>query len=368
MRVLSPILQRVVYPALATVGFFHWRVVSPLRVITYHGVLPDTYRSADRFLDNTLVSVESFRSQLALLKKHYNVISPERFLGWLRKAKNLPERAVLLTCDDGLLNNLTTMAPVLQEEGLQCLFFVTGGSAGNTPEMLWYMELYLMMAEVRGTHPPVDWQGTRIPAIPADRGERIACWLQLLKTLSRFDAMGRRDFLCEAARWWGLDSEWKRKFLDDPLLRQRFQLLCAPDLRRLADAGMTIGAHTMSHPVLTEQLPELARAEIADCRPLLGKCSGQPVWALAYPFGDPASVGNREYQFAESAEYQCAFLNVGGSVGEAFSRFALPRIHVTGEMSLPAYEAHSSGFHDALQRMFRRGLKPNRGRSHAALF
>jgi peptidoglycan/xylan/chitin deacetylase (PgdA/CDA1 family) len=354
MRLLSPILQRVVYPAVAKVGYFHWRSSSPLRVITYHGVLPEGYRSADRFLDNTLVSLASFRSQLALLKRHYNVISPERFLGWLRKLEALPERAVLLTCDDGLLNNLTIIAPVLQEEGLQCLFFVTGGSAGNTPAMLWYVELYLMLIEARGTHQPFERRGVLIPGIPADQLERMACWLQLVKTLSRFDGVERLDFVGEAARRWDLDSEWKRKYLDDPLLRQRFQLLCTEEVRQLAEAGMTIGAHTISHPMLAEQSADLARAEIADCRTTLERCSGQPVWALAYAFGNPASVGNREYQLAESAGYECAFVNVGGPVGKTFSRFALPRIHVTGEMSLPVYEAHISGFHDCLQRRLRR--------------
>jgi len=353
MRLLSPLLQRVIYPALGKAGYFHARSGSPLRVLTYHGVLPEGYRIADPFLDNTLVSVASFRAQLALLRRHYNLISPEFFLAWLRKQETLPERAVLLTCDDGLLNNLTTMVPILQEEGLQCLFFVTGGFSGDTAEMLWYVELYLMLNEAKGNHQPAEWRGTSIPKIPTDRKQRIACWLQLLRILSRFDAAGRYEFLHEAAAWRNLGPEWKRKFLDDPLLRQRFQLLGAGDLRQLAAAGMTIGTHTMSHPILAEQPADLARAEISDCRAQLERCSGQTIWVLAYPFGDPTSVGDREYSLAESAGYECAFLNVGGAVGKSFSRFSLPRIHVTAEMSLPVYEAHISGFHDSLRRRSR---------------
>src|SRR6516164_8890512 len=122
MRLLSPILQRLVYPAMGKVGYFHSRASAA--VITYHGVLPAEYRSTDAFLDNTLVSIDAFRSQLSLLKQHYNVISPELFLEWIHGTEKLPPRAVLLTCDDGLLNNLTVMTPILQEYGLQCLFFV----------------------------------------------------------------------------------------------------------------------------------------------------------------------------------------------------------------------------------------------------
>lgn len=354
MRALSPILQRVVYPALGKVGYFHLNATSSVRVITYHGVLPEEYRSVDPFLDNTLVSVSSFRWQLELLKKHYNVISPEQFLLWIRGQDQLPERAVLLTCDDGLLNNLTTMVPILQEKGLRCLFFVTGRSAGNIPDMLWYVELFLVLMKARGNHQAVDWQGTLIPAISTDRGQRLARWLLLITALSRMNSHKRVDFLREVPRMWGVDPEWKRAYLDDELLRQRFQLLHGAELRQLADAGMTIGAHSMSHPSLSAQGDDLASAEITDCRALLQRCAGQSVWAIAYPFGDPASVGSREYQLAEKAGYECAFVNVGGGVDVSSSKFSLPRIHVTTEMTPPVYEAHISGFHSSLQSWFRR--------------
>ena len=137
-------------------------------------------------------------------------------------------------------------------------------------------------------------------------------------------------------------------------MRQRFQVLGAEDLKQLTDAGMTIGGHTLSHPMLSEQSDELARAEIRDCRLVLQRATGQPVWALAYPFGDPGSVGDREYQFAEDSDYDCAFVNVGGAINAACPRFALPRIHVTAEMSLAVYEAHVSGFHGSLQQRFRK--------------
>ena len=92
MRLLSPILHRVIYPVLGSVGYFHSRPLAPVTAITYHGVLPAEYKSEDAFLDNTLVSEAAFRSQLRLLKKHYNVISPESFLRWLGKLEELPER------------------------------------------------------------------------------------------------------------------------------------------------------------------------------------------------------------------------------------------------------------------------------------
>jgi peptidoglycan/xylan/chitin deacetylase (PgdA/CDA1 family) len=353
MRVLSPILHRVIYPALGSVGYFHSRRVAPVTVITYHGVLPAGYVSADSFLDNTLVTEGAFRSQLRLLKKHYNVISPDEFLLWLRKGGNLPERAVLLTCDDGLLNHLNVMVPILREENLRCLFFVTGSFLESTPSLLWYVELYLLLMQAPRRDEPILLHGISIPEISADPGERRVLWLTLLKKLSRVDAGARRSFLAAAAAGLGLKSSWRTRYLDDPLLRCRFQLMQLRELQQLAEVGMSVGAHSLSHPTLAEQSVELARAEIAECRKALEESLGLQVWAIAYPFGDPASVGAREYKLAEEAGYACGFVNVGGVLDRVSSRFRFPRVHVTAEMSLWVYEAYVSGFHERLHAKFR---------------
>jgi peptidoglycan/xylan/chitin deacetylase (PgdA/CDA1 family) len=356
MRLLSPILHRMIYPVLGSVGYFHSHPGAPVTVITYHGVLPVGYKIFDAFLDNTLVTVASFRAQLQLLKRHYAVISPDEFLLWLREGRGLPEKAVLLTCDDGLLNHLRVMLPILQEEELKCLFFVTGSSLGNTPEMLWYVELYLLLLQARPQDKPLRLQGILIPQISADLGQRRSLWLELLRTVSRASTVARRSFLKEAAEKLGLQPSWKARYLGDSLRRNRFQVLQLPELKQLADAGMTIGAHTMSHPALVDQSVEFARAEIAECREALELSLGRPVWAIAYPFGEPSSVGTREYRLAEEAGYECAFVNVGGVLNPVSARFALPRVHVTAEMSVSVYEAYISGVHDALRNRLRSRL------------
>jgi peptidoglycan/xylan/chitin deacetylase (PgdA/CDA1 family) len=349
----SQLIHRMVYPTLGNVGYFHFHPTAVVNVITYHGVLPENYNSEDSFLDNTLVSADAFRSQLKLLKEYYNVISPDQFLRWLLDAEPVPERAVVLTCDDGLVNHLASMLPILLEEKLQCLFFVTGASLSETPAMLWYTELYLMLMEAQEQGDRIALQGTVIPRLAADAGQRRSVWLGLLKTLSRIDAERRSSFIAEVGVRLGLQTSWKTRYLDDPALRSRFQLLRLPELKQLVDAGMTLGAHTLSHPALSELSPDLARAEIAECRGALETSLGQPVWAIAYPFGDPASVGAREYRLAEEAGYECGFVNVGGGLKSQSPRFALSRIHVTAEMSLEVYEAYISGFHDALRSRFK---------------
>ena len=356
MRVLSPILGQVVYPVLGKAGYFRSRASAS--VVTYHGVLPPGYRVSDPFLDDTLLTAEAFRSQLRLLKKHYNAVPPEQFRQWLAGSQPLPERAVLLTCDDGLMNNLSVMLPILQEEEAQCLFFVTGSSASDDSRMLWYVELYLMLMERGRQGGDFAWREIRVPEAAADPAKRRLQYLELMNQISGLSFEDRTDFLQEFARRWGFAESWKSRYLCDPLQRQRFQLLDAAGVKRLVDGGMTVGAHTVSHPALSQQPESLARAEVADSKCQLERCTGQAVWALAYPFGNATSAGDREYALAQDAGYECAFMNIPGTLGEG-RRFSLPRVHMTSAISLGAFEAHVSGFHENLRsRMRTAGAAP----------
>ena len=118
---------------------------------------------------------------------------------------------------------------------------------------------------------------------------------------------------------------------------------------------MTIGAHTLSHPMLSQQPPERAYAEISESRVRLEAALQKPVWAFAYPFGDPPSVTPQVLAMPEKAGYEAAFMNFGGGLGAELPPFALPRVHVTAGMSLGEFEAHVSGFYLRLQKRAGRG-------------
>src|SRR5437660_12896465 len=124
MRIVSPLLKRAVYPLLARAGAFRRLSAEGLAVVTYHGIRPAGYEPVDPTLDGNLIRADMFRRQLQLLKAHYSLISREEMLRWRAGGAELTPRAVLLTCDDGLLNNLTEMLPIIDEETLRCLFFV----------------------------------------------------------------------------------------------------------------------------------------------------------------------------------------------------------------------------------------------------
>lgn len=348
MRIVSPLLKRVVYPALSMAGAFRRTSASGLAIVTYHGVIPSGYQPIDTSLDGNLLSAETLRRQLRRLKTHFNVVTPEDVLGWRRGGK-LPERAVLITCDDGLLNCLTDMLPVLQEEKVGCLFFVTGASARESRTILWYEELFLLLLHAPEGLLEVSDGGIVIRGELASREDRRTLWRNSVNRLLLVDSVGRGSFL-EAFR-----DHVGITLLPDlgdnkSVSCRRYGMMTRTEVRQLAAAGMSIGAHTMSHLVLSQMPADAAFADIIQSRTRLEAALERPVWAFAYPFGNPESVTPEVLAMPRRAGFEAAVLNYGGGLGNSLPGFALPRIHVTEEMSLAELEAHVSGFYTRLQR------------------
>ncbi len=82
MRIVSPFLRRIFYPALSAAAVFRRTSASGLAVVTYHGVIPTGYEVVDQAFDGNLVTAETLRQQLRLLKTHYDVISPDDVRAW----------------------------------------------------------------------------------------------------------------------------------------------------------------------------------------------------------------------------------------------------------------------------------------------
>jgi peptidoglycan/xylan/chitin deacetylase (PgdA/CDA1 family) len=355
LRFVSPALKHIVFPLLSKSGYLRHAAGAGPAIVTYHGVFPAGYKVRNPALDGNLVHADSFRRQLQLLKKHYQVISPEDFLHWLEGDLTLPPRSILLTCDDALRNTLTEVVPILREHGLRCLFFATGASAEKTPasHMLWYEELYLMLLQAS------DPISLSLPEAGISTGTIVAnqkhsCWWNLVELLSQFDGQSRLGFLDQIREQLGLVEDWRSRFVEDSTLAARFLILDRNGLQQLTAAGMTIGAHSLSHPILARAPEELAWREISESRSVMENALGQMVWAFAYPFGNAATVTSRDLKSVEQAGFRCAFTNVGGGFGATangskINRFALPRVHVTADMSLSEFEAHISGFYRSLR-------------------
>lgn len=345
MRFVSPLLKHVVYPGLSRTGYLRRSAQAGPVAVTYHGLLPEGYTPQGTMLDGHLVTADAFRSQILLLRSRYNLVDPEQFRLWCQGQTELPPRSVLLTCDDGLLNNLTDMLPIIHELPAPFLFFVTGASASAAPGMLWHEQLELWRPRMKGRISlQMPWR--QEPYVAQGVKQARSLWLELRRRLSAFDLHRRMEILEDMRIQIGISADWQAEYSQNESLRRRFFMLNREQLQVLANAGIVIGAHTLSHPMLSQMTDDLALREISESRSKIEEAIGTKVWALAYPFGNDEAVRPREAMLARRAGFECAFLNVEAGSGD---KFMLPRIHVSADMTLAELEAHVSGFYRAVR-------------------
>jgi len=99
-----------------------------------------------------------------------------------------------------------------------------------------------------------------------------------------------------------------------------------------ADPLVTIGAHSITHCNLAAQSEAIASKELTVGRARIEDVLQRPVTHLAYPYGDRAAAGAREFALAGTAGYKTAVTTRPGMVfpENAGHLTALPRVSLNG--------------------------------------
>jgi len=93
-----------------------------LPVIMYHSILKDPERAG-----SYVVSPETVENDFKFLKdKGYTSVLPAELFEMIKKGDSLPQKPVMITFDDGFLNNLTYVLPLLEKYDLKAVVSVVG--------------------------------------------------------------------------------------------------------------------------------------------------------------------------------------------------------------------------------------------------
>jgi peptidoglycan/xylan/chitin deacetylase (PgdA/CDA1 family) len=114
----------------------------------------------------------------------------------------------------------------------------------------------------------------------------------------------------------------------------RKPLMTAGQLRAWHDGGMEIGAHTRSHPHLTQCTDAQLREEIAGSKADLEDVLGAPVTQFCYPYGD---MDDRVADVTQACGYLAATTTRRGRARIGTDLWRLPRIQVARHHLLPQF-------------------------------
>lgn len=106
-------------------------------ILMYHYV-DATPPPAGPYADSLTVRTKDFKAEMTyLVANGYHTVSLSDVYLAMAGRKRLPGKPVVLTFDDGGLDNFTVAFPVLEQHGLTATFFVITGRVGKEGQMEW---------------------------------------------------------------------------------------------------------------------------------------------------------------------------------------------------------------------------------------
>ncbi len=219
-----------------------------------------------------VLGMQQFEEQVSFLAREYQPLSLSELVAGLQRKAPIPDRAVVLTFDDGYRNNLVLAAPILRHYGVPATFFITTGLIG-TNQWMWAYEcehIFHQYPQKRiresARHPVIE----RICSLGLPNQVAMLACVEYLKTVPHDEL---REVVARLREQLPVELDEENRFLS------------WNEVRRLRDDGFEIGAHTETHPILSRlPLTEVER-ELTVCQDVLERELGAKRRFFAYPNG-----------------------------------------------------------------------------------
>jgi len=277
---------------------------NPLSILIYHRVLPeyDPMRPTE-------ITAAEFEKQMSLLSKLFNLIPLSTAITQLQE-NALPPQAVCITFDDGYADNYTVALPILKKYNFNATFFIASGFLDGG--CMWND---IIIEAMRDTPlDQLDLKKIDLGNVPlTSTSQRYTGAQQLISKLKYLPHQQRTDFvehIVDAAK----------VVVPDNLM------LSTESLQKLSGSGMTIGGHTVSHPILTSLTDAEVEKEIIEGKQQLESITSSALDLFAYPNGVPGQDFTLNHsQIVKNAGFNAAVSTQWGVSTAKTNRYQLPR-------------------------------------------
>ena len=268
-----------------------------LIILNYHRV----GNAADTPYDSGTFSAtpEELDSQLAYLKRRFNMATLETALDML--TGDAPRRtSVLITFDDGYLDNYTLAFPILRKHGVEGVFFLPTAFVG-TGRLPWWDAIAYMIKKSRKKSIALDYPHPATFDLENDGAAPVS--MQILHAFIQPAVKDPARFItdlekaCETAR---PERSAERLFLS------------WEEAREMQRCGMAFGSHTDTHEVLSKLSRERQREEVFRSREILERELDRRIDTLAYPVGQRYCFSPDTVEALQQTGYRAAFSFYGG--------------------------------------------------------
>lgn len=251
------------------------RRVSPL-ILMYHGVTRHVSSGGIKNFEGKHLPIDLFVQHLNSLRRSRRIISLQEMIDGLYAGDDLVN-SVAITFDDGYENNVSEAAPILSELKVPATFFLATGLIGKE-NFIWTdrIEMVLDRTQKKEVNVPGSIGNISIRSLDEKR--------DALVTIKHLFKMRATECLDQAVQELAVQLD-----VPDVCADEDYRFMSWDQARTLVRSGFDVGAHTVTHPILTKISFDAAIKEIAESRNDVINETGQCSSAFCFPngkFGD----------------------------------------------------------------------------------
>jgi peptidoglycan/xylan/chitin deacetylase (PgdA/CDA1 family) len=215
------------------------------------------------------------------------------------RRNDLPERAVVVTFDDGYRDNYEYAFPILQRFGIPATIFLATGAIGSG-RMIWHDRIFRAFRTTKATKLDLPGMANGFPL--RTLVEKRAAQARVLQHL--FD-------LADEERCQRIEQLEKRLAVtrEDAAAHT---MLGWDEVSTMFESGISFGSHTISHPILSKLTEPRLVEEVAESKRVIEAKVKHPINAFAYPIGRRQDFNDRVKAIVKEAGYQYAVTTVFG--------------------------------------------------------
>ena len=265
-------------------------------------------------------SADSFRRYVDFFKKEFNVISLNDLEELIASGKPITDRLALITFDDGYQDNYSIALPILQDAGISATFFITTGLVGRDCLSWWDEFAWHVRRRVGGTIELEAWRES-YKITGADIRQDVRNVLNLVKSTPVLVELQIEEL------------RGKYGHVDRSAIEQ-CALMNWEQVRTLAAAGMSIGAHSHSHEQFSNLTALQLQSELETSKRILEDKLGIEIRSLSYPVGGASSFDATMFDMISDCGYALAFSFITVINGDlSANSLQLGRLPIDGEFA-----------------------------------
>ncbi len=296
-------------------------------VLLYHRVTD--YETDPQLL---CVTPQNFDRQINYLRSNYNLLTVEEFYSIISSNKKFPRKSVLLTFDDGYVDNLTYALPILEKHSAQALFYICPGNFETDNEFWWdEVERHILLSPDFPKNFNLKIEEKSFSS-SNEKSERLKLYQELLPVLRSMEFKIRDEIISSIAEMTG-----------NTLPRKSHRSMTWPELITMSlSPSVVIGAHTVHHPSLAACSADIQQKEINVSKLIIEEKLNKKVDHFSYPFGTKSDYDDITQNFVKECGFKMATANFPYIANRKSDLFAIPRFLVRDwELSVFIQELNS---------------------------